>query len=127
MKGDLMNPPVSSEQLCSTRCVPCEGGVPKMSHEEAKAQLTALSGWELLSGPDRIRKSWTVKNFMAGLEFFQKVAEVAEAEGHHPDLHLVGYRNVSIEIWTHAIQGLSLNDFILAARIDQLPVQLRSH
>ncbi len=98
-----------------------------MSHEEAKAQLTALSGWELLSGPDRIRKSWTVKNFMAGLEFFQKVAEVAEAEGHHPDLHLVGYRNVSIEIWTHAIQGLSLNDFILAARIDQLPVQLRSH
>jgi 4a-hydroxytetrahydrobiopterin dehydratase len=106
--------------------VPCEGGVPKMSREEAEAQLTALSGWELLSGPDRIRKSWTVKNFLAGLEFFQKVAEVAEAEGHHPDLHLVGYRNVSIEIWTHAIQGLSLNDFILAARIDQLPLQLRS-
>ena len=96
-----------------------------MSPEEAAAQLKVLPGWELLSGPDRIRKSWTVKNFVAGLEFFQKVSEVAEAEGHHPDLHLVGYRNVSIEIWTHAIQGLSLNDFILAARIDQLPIRLR--
>ena len=97
-----------------------------MLHDEAEAQLTALSGWTLLSGPDRIRKSWTVRHFMAGLDFFQKVAEVAESEGHHPDLHLVGYRNVSIEIWTHAIQGLSLNDFILAARIDQLPIQLRT-
>ena len=118
--------PVSTEQLCSTKCVPCEGGVPKMSPEEAASQLKVLPGWELLSGPDRIRKSWTVKNFVAGLEFFQKVSEVAEAEGHHPDLHLVGYRNVSIEIWTHAIQGLSLNDFILAARIDQLPIRLRN-
>ena len=121
-----MPSPVSAEQLCSTKCVPCEGGVPKLSTEEAKAQLAVLSGWILLSGPDRIRKSWTVKNFMAGLEFFGKVAEVAEAEGHHPDLHLIGYRNLSIEIWTHAIQGLSLNDFILAARIDQLPIRLRA-
>ena len=121
-----MPSPVSAEQLCSTKCVPCEGGVPKLTPEEAKAQLAVLSGWELLSGPDRIRKSWTVKHFMAGLEFFGKVAEIAEAEGHHPDLHLVGYRNVSIEIWTHAIQGLSLNDFILAARIDQLPIRLRA-
>lgn len=121
-----MPSPVSAEQLCSTKCVPCEGGVPKLTPEEAKAQLAVLSGWELLSGPDRIRKSWTVKNFMTGLEFFGKVADVAEAEGHHPDLHLIGYRNLSIEIWTHAIQGLSLNDFILAARIDQLPIRLRA-
>ena len=121
-----MSSPVSAEQLCSTKCVPCEGGVPKLSPEDAKAQLAVLDGWELMSGPDRIRKSWTVKHFMAGLEFFGKVAEVAEAEGHHPDLHLVGYRNASIEIWTHAIQGLSLNDFILAARIDQLPIRLRA-
>ncbi len=121
-----MSSPVSAEQLCSTKCVPCEGGVPKLSQEDAKAQLAVLDGWELMSGPDRIRKSWTVRHFMAGLEFFGKVAEVAEAEGHHPDLHLVGYRNVSIEIWTHAIQGLSLNDFVLAARIDQLPIRLRA-
>lgn len=96
-----------------------------MSVEESTAQLQQLSGWELLSGPDRIRKSWIVRNFRSGMDFFQKVTEIAEAEAHHPDLHLVGYRNVSIEIWTHAINGLSLNDFILAARIDELPVELK--
>jgi 4a-hydroxytetrahydrobiopterin dehydratase len=61
------------------------------------------------------------------MEFFSKVAQIAESEGHHPDLHLVGYRNVSIEIWTHAINGLSLNDFILAARIDELPIDLKKN
>ena len=59
------------------------------------------------------------------LEFFERVGQVAEQEDHHPDLHLVGYRNVTIEIWTHAVNGLSENDFILAAKIDQLPVELK--
>lgn len=113
-------------ELCSTRCVPCEGGVPRMTNEEATEQLKVLPGWELLSGPDRIRRTWVVRNFLAGMRFFEKVSEIAESEGHHPDLHLVGYRNVSIEIWTHAINGLSLNDFILAARIDELPIELKS-
>jgi len=118
--------PKSRDELCSTRCVPCEGGVPKLTPDEAAAQLQEVPGWELLASPDRIRKSWVVRNFLAGMRFFEKVTEVAEAESHHPDLHLVGYRNVSIEIWTHAINGLSLNDFILAARIDELPIELRS-
>ena len=61
---------------------------------------------------------------MEGMKFFNAVAEIAEEDGHHPDLHIVGYRNVSIEIWTHAIGGLSENDFILAAKIDQLPIEL---
>jgi 4a-hydroxytetrahydrobiopterin dehydratase len=90
--------------------------------DEAQRQLPEVNGWELCDGPDRITRSWTVQNFMAGLAFFEKVAELAEDEGHHPDLHLVGYRNVTIDIWTHAIGGLSLNDFILAAKIDRLPV-----
>lgn len=115
----------TTEQLCSSRCVPCEGGVPKLSAEEIARQLPQVTGWKALSGPDRIRREWTVKNFMAGMEFFQAVAALAEAEGHHPDLHLVGYRNVAIEIWTHAIGGLSLNDFILAAKIDRIPVRLK--
>ena len=97
-----------------------------MTVDEAQSQLKEVPGWELLSGPDRIRKSWVVRNFTAGMKFFDKVAEVAEAAGHHPDLHLVGYRNVSIEIWTHAITGLSLNDFILAAQIDELPIELKT-
>ena len=115
----------TAQQLCSTRCVPCEGGVPKMTPEESLQQLQMLSGWTLLSGPDRIQKTWVVKHFRAGMEFFNAISELAESEAHHPDLHLAGYRNVTIEIWTHAIGGLSLNDFILAARIDQLPVRLR--
>lgn len=116
----------TTQQLCSTRCVPCEGGVPRMSMDEIQKQLGATPGWEFAAQPDRIRKSWVVRNFSAGMNFFREVERVAEAEGHHPDLHLVGFRNITIEIWTHAIQGLSINDFILAARIDQLPIELRT-
>jgi 4a-hydroxytetrahydrobiopterin dehydratase len=109
----------------NSNCVPCEGGVPRLSVSEATNYLKELSGWVLLSGPDRIQKSWTVENFLAAIDFFQRIADLAEHEGHHPDLHLSRYRCVSIEIWTHAVDGLSLNDFILAARIDELPVRLR--
>jgi 4a-hydroxytetrahydrobiopterin dehydratase len=62
---------------------------------------------------------------MAGIEFFNKVAAVAEEEGHHPDLHLEGYRQVAVEIWTHAAGGLTENDFILAAKINQIPIELK--
>lgn len=112
------------EELRQKRCAPCEGGVPKLTRDEAAEQLKKLGGWEL-TDQERIRKSWTVKHFMAGVDFFNRVADVAESEGHHPDLHLVGYRNVTIEIWTHAIGGLSENDFILAAKIDELPVETK--
>lgn len=116
--------PQSAEQLVTRKCVPCEGGVPRYSEAEAAAQVARLTGWRLTENGQRIRKDWVVKNFLAGLKFFQGVAELAEADGHHPDLHLSGYRNVWIEIWTHAIGGLSENDFILAAKIDQLPIEL---
>lgn len=110
----------SQQELCSTQCVPCEGGVPKLTTAEAVRQNQELTGWTILEGPDRISKSWQVANFVAGMKFLNQVTELAEAEAHHPDVHLVGYRNVTIDIWTHAIDGLSLNDFILAAKIDQL-------
>jgi 4a-hydroxytetrahydrobiopterin dehydratase len=113
------------EQLTKKKCVPCEGGVPKYSLEQSKAQLEKLSGWRLTHDGQRIRKDWVVKHFLAGMEFFNAVAELAEDEGHHPDLHLEGYRNVWIEIYTHAIGGLSENDFILAAKIDELPIRLK--
>ncbi|MEO6811544.1 MAG: 4a-hydroxytetrahydrobiopterin dehydratase [Isosphaeraceae bacterium] len=112
----------TAEQLAQKKCTPCEGGVPKLSREEAEGYLKNLQGWTITPDGQRTRKEWVVKNFVAALAFFQEVARVAEAEGHHPDLHLVGYRNVAIEIWTHAIGGLSENDFILAAKIDTLPV-----
>jgi 4a-hydroxytetrahydrobiopterin dehydratase len=115
----------TAEQLTRKKCVPCEGGVPKYTLEEARAQLKQLAGWRLTHDGQRIRKDWVMKHFMAGMEFFGHVAEVAEEEGHHPDLHLEGYRNVWIEIYTHAIGGLSENDFILAAKIDDLPKILK--
>ena len=120
-----MNEIQTPEQLTTKKCVPCEGGVPAFSPEEAKQQVEKLPGWKLTADGQRIRREWTVKNFMAGINFFGDVAKLAEAEQHHPDLHLAGYRNVAIEIWTHAIGGLSENDFILAAKIDKLPVELK--
>lgn len=114
----------SAQQLVAKKCLPCEGGVEPYSREQARIQVERLSGWILTQNGQRIRKDWTVKNFMAGMAFFHRVAQLAEADGHHPDIHLEGYRRVWIELWTHAIGGLSENDFILAAKIDQLPIEL---
>lgn len=115
----------TTEQLVAKKCRPCEGGVSPYTHEEALEQLKKLEGWRLTHDGQRIRKDWTVKHFMAGMDFFNRVANIAEEDGHHPDLHLEQYRKVSIELWTHAIGGLSENDFILAAKIDQAPVELK--
>jgi 4a-hydroxytetrahydrobiopterin dehydratase len=116
----------TAAELVQKKCLPCEGGVEPCTLGEANEQLGQLVGWRLTHEGQRIRKDWRVKNFMAGMEFFARCAEVAEADGHHPDLHIEGYRNVSVELWTHAIGGLSENDFILAAKIDQLPIELQS-
>lgn len=115
----------SPDELTKKKCLPCEGGVEPCTLTESENQLAELSGWRLTHDGQRIRKDWKVKNFMAGMDFFQKCAEVAEEDGHHPDLHIEGYRNVSVELWTHAIGGLSENDFIVAAKIDRLPVELQ--
>ncbi|MFP6765860.1 MAG: 4a-hydroxytetrahydrobiopterin dehydratase [Planctomycetaceae bacterium] len=116
---------LSCSQLTRKQCVPCEGGVPKFTAEQAVEQIRQLDGWEITHNHERIQKSWVVQDFMAAMRFFRDVADISEAEGHHPDLHLVQYRNVTIELWTHAIGGLSENDFICAAKIDELPVDLR--
>lgn len=113
----------NADQLAAKKCLPCEGGVDACSLPEAQGQLAQLSGWYLTHEGQRIRKDWTVKDFLTGLDFFNRVAVIAEEDGHHPDLHLAGYRNLSIELWTHAIGGLSENDFILAAKIDALPIE----
>jgi 4a-hydroxytetrahydrobiopterin dehydratase len=115
----------SPRQLASKKCVACEGGISKYSSDQAQAQLESLSGWRLAEDGQRIEKHWHVKDFKAGIEFFNRVAQLAEQEGHHPDLHLEGYRHVWIELWTHAVGGLTENDFILAAKIDALPLDVR--
>lgn len=112
--------------LTLKKCRPCEGGVPPLSPDEVAKFLKEVPDWRLTSDGKRIRREWRVKDFVTGLEFFNRIGQIAEAEDHHPDLHLVGYRNVAIELWTHAIGGLSENDFILAAKIDQVPVALKT-
>jgi 4a-hydroxytetrahydrobiopterin dehydratase len=121
-----MVPVQSVKDLQTKRCLPCEGGVAKYSLAEAQAQLQSLSQWQLSPDGRKIRKEWQVRNFMAGIDFFRRIAKVAEAENHHPDLHLESYRRVAVVIWTHAIDGLSLNDFILAAKIDALPIETKA-
>jgi 4a-hydroxytetrahydrobiopterin dehydratase len=107
--------------------VPCEGDVPPLSPDEAQPYLEAVEGWSLTHEGQRIRREWVARNFMAGIAFFDKIAALAEEEGHHPDLHLVGYRNVAIDLYTHAAGGLTENDFILAAKINEIPIELRRH
>jgi len=116
----------SPEQLIQKKCLPCEGGVEPCPLDIAQQQLAQLPGWQLTHDGQRICKNWKVKHFLAGMDFFNQCAQLAEDDGHHPDLHIEGYRNVSVELWTHAIGGLSENDFILAAKIDRLPIELQS-
>src|SRR5689334_17716509 len=104
----------TATELTQKHCKACEGGLPPLSAEQVRDYLDALPSWVLTDDGQRIRREWRVKDFAAGLEFFRRIGQVAEAEDHHPDLHLVGYRNAAVEIWTHALGGLSENDFILA-------------
>jgi 4a-hydroxytetrahydrobiopterin dehydratase len=99
--------------------------VPPLSPEAVQKLLAAVPRWQLTGDGKRLRREWRVKDFTVALGFFQRISQIAEAEDHHPDLHLTGYRNVAVEIWTHAVGGLTENDFILAAKVDTLPVELK--
>jgi 4a-hydroxytetrahydrobiopterin dehydratase len=116
----------TQDELIRKMCVPCEGGIAPLSREEAEATVRNVEGWILDPDARRISRSWTMKDFMAGIDFFNKVAALAEEEDHHPDLHLEGYRKLTIALSTHAVKGLTENDFILAAKINRVPVQVRS-
>jgi 4a-hydroxytetrahydrobiopterin dehydratase len=113
----------TEEKKSAGRCSACEGETKQLTSKEIHSKLHALKGWHIKPDGLRIRKQWEMKNFMAGIDFFNRVARVAEQEGHHPDLHLEGFRHATIELWTHSIGGLTENDFILASKIDELPVE----
>lgn len=116
----------TAAELTKKHCVSCETGTRALASDQVREMLPSVSEWKLTPDGKRIRREWRVRDFMTALEFFQRIAAIAEEEDHHPDLHLSGYRNVAIEIWTHAVGGLTENDFILAAKIDQVPVALKS-
>lgn len=110
---------MKSEELTKKRCQPCEGGIPPLAREKAGEYLAAISGWMLSDDAKAIRKEYKFKNFKEVIAFFNRIAQIAEAENHHPDLR-IGYSRVAVELSTHAIKGLSENDFILAAKFDQV-------
>ncbi|MBI2987659.1 MAG: 4a-hydroxytetrahydrobiopterin dehydratase [Deltaproteobacteria bacterium] len=103
--------------LTQKKCVPCEGGVPPLEKAEVERLLAQIPGWSLTG--KWISKEFQFKNFVEAMKLVNQVAGIAEREGHHPDIH-IHYNRVRFDIWTHAIGGLSENDFILAAKIDAL-------
>ena len=111
-----------TDELHNKKCIPCEGGIPAFKRDEINEYLKKVDGWSVKEDEkDKfyLIKEFKFKNFVSSQEFVNKVGEIAESEGHHPDLWFGGgYANV--KIYTHAIQGLAESDFILAAKIDKI-------
>lgn len=113
--------------LTQKHCVPCEGGMSPLTDEKEEEMLkliqhdpSASSGWILLrDGTHKITRQFKFKNFKEAIAFVNKVADLAESEGHHPDIKIV-YNKVSLDLFTHAVDGLSENDFIMAAKLNKL-------
>lgn len=116
---------MSDTKLTQRKCEPCEGKTTPFTKEEARRYLEQTPGWQLDESGKGIYRDFVTKNFTAAVIFINKVKDVAEADNHHPDLHLTSYRKLRIDLSTHAIGGLSKNDFILAAKINELPVELK--
>lgn len=107
--------------LTEKQCKPCEGGVEPLSRAEAQTLMQQLQPqWKLADDGKSLHREWKFKNFYHAMSFANAAAHIANAEDHHPDLE-VGYGYCRMKYWTHAIGGLSENDFICAAKIDALP------
>lgn len=107
--------------LAQKKCVACEGFETPLDREEAEVLLRQINAWKLSDDSKHISKEFKLKNFAEALAFTNKIGAIAEEEGHHPDLEL-SWGRVGVSLTTHAIKGLSENDFILAAKIDELPL-----
>lgn len=105
--------------LSDRTCVPCKGGIAPIGAEEARRCLRETPGWTLDEDAARIRRRWEFRNFASAMEFARRVGELAEAQGHHPDLS-VGWGYCEVVFRTHRIRGLHENDFIMAAKVNAL-------
>ena len=111
---------MSASELAARKCTPCTDEAAPLEPAGARELLRQVPDWKLTPDGKRLTRSWRVLDFGTGLDFFCRIGDVAEAEDHHPDLHLANYRDVTVELWTHAAGGLTENDFIMAAKIDAL-------
>lgn len=105
--------------LTQKKCVACEGDVPPLNKIEAEVLLKQIPGWGLSDDAKSLSRTYKFKDFAEALAFVNRVGTIAESEGHHPDIEL-GWGRVKIVLTTHAIKGLSENDFIVAAKVDTL-------
>jgi len=104
--------------LLKKKCIPCEGrGIKPFDRDQVEGYMAEVPGWVLDGDAKKISKEFKFKDFIGAINFVERVADVAEMEDHHPDIH-IHYNKVLLELWTHAIAGLSENDFIVAAKID---------
>lgn len=106
------------EELATKKCKPCEGGIPALKGLELRRMFSRLEGWNLVN-EHHLEKEYLFQDFRQALDFVNRLGEVAEEEGHHPDVFLT-WGKVKVTLWTHAVGGLSENDFILAAKADEL-------
>lgn len=105
--------------LIHKKCIPCDSGTAQLTQKEIEEYLTKIKdGWNVI-GNQKISREFRFKDYKNTIDFVNKVAQMAEDEGHHPDLH-VFYGKVVVELWTHAVHGLTENDFILASKIDTI-------
>jgi 4a-hydroxytetrahydrobiopterin dehydratase len=107
------------DKLASHHCVPCEGGVAPLTRSKFSVYLPQIPGWEVVD-EQALRKEFVLGNFKEVVAYINKIAGLAESEGHHPDLFLHDYKKLTVTLSTHAIGGLSVNDFVLAVKIDAL-------
>ncbi len=105
-------------ELAKKNCVPCRGGVPPLKGEALTALEKQVQGWTV-ADEHHLSKTFKFPDFGRALDFVNRVGELAEQQGHHPDIYLA-WGKVEIKIWTHKINGLTESDFILAAKVDQL-------
>ena len=105
--------------LTQQTCVPCQGGIPPLTPKEASGFLDQVPRWELNDNSDRLNRKFTFDDFVTALAFVNKVGAVAEEEGHHQDISF-GWGYADIVLFTHKIQGLHENDFIMAAKVNEL-------
>ena len=110
---------MQASQLSAKTCVPCKGGEPPLPPDRVREYLSAVPQWSLGADGKRIRREFKFKDFVAAMRFVNRVADLAESEGHHPDI-TIHWNRVTLELWTHAIGGLHENDFVMAAKIDAL-------
>ncbi|MFH2050288.1 MAG: 4a-hydroxytetrahydrobiopterin dehydratase [bacterium] len=108
------------ENLSTKKCVPCEGGVDPLTRKDFEIYLEQVNEWSIVENDTKMEREYEFKNFKEALDFANRAGAIAEEEGHHPNIYIHDWNKVKMILYTHAIGGLSINDFVMAVKIDQL-------